>query len=283
MQIVPAGAALTVRSWVRLERLWSRDTPLPSTAGWLRALEPAFSAIGLLRPVRVTVEPGVSLKLDPADDVGRTILVSRGGHWEPEVWAAISEPLKPGAVFIDVGAHIGYDTLKAARLVGDTGKVVAFEPNPTTLVDLTANVQASGATNVEIQPVALTDREQQLTLFDARRTGNSGSSSLSAKNAGDDGTPYTVRGRALDDVVIELKLRRVDVIKADVEGAEMLVLSGAKGTLIQYHPRLILEIVPRQLENMGTSVRELEDLIRSLGYNRDRWIDYKNKEYTLVR
>ena len=279
LQLTGVGREWTVPSWVRLERLWARDFPVASLRGLLRYGDPVLGAVGLLRPVRVEVEPGVSLLLDPFDDVGRTILTSRTGSWEPGVWSAISRALGTGAVFLDVGAHIGYDSLTAARLVGETGLVVAFEPNPTTVAELRANVTASRATNVNVQAIALADAEHQLTLFDARRSGNSGSSSLSSKNAGDAGTPYTVQGRRLDAVVRELNLRRVDAIKADVEGAEVLVLSGATETLARFHPALVLEVVPEQLANMGTSVDALESLLRAQGYGRSRWIDYKNKEY----
>ena len=123
------------------------------------------------------------------------------------------------------------------------------------------------------------EREQELVLFDSRSTGNSGSSSLSSRNAGDSGSPHRVRGRRLDDVVRELGLDRVDLIKADVEGAELLVLRGSTDTLSRFHPALVLEVVPRQLENMGASVDALESVIRSFGYAEGRWVDYKNKEY----
>jgi FkbM family methyltransferase len=227
----------------------------------------------------VTVEPGVNLLLDPSDDIARIVLVSRTSRWEPEVWSALDTHLDAGGVFLDVGAHIGMDSLRAAVAVGPSGKVVAFEPNPITVDELRANVRESGATNVNVQPIALTDREQELVLFDSRSTGNSGSSSLSARNAGDAGRPHKVRGRRLDDVVRELGLARVDLIKADVEGAELLVLKGSTETLTRFHPALVLEVVPRQLENMGASVNALESLIRSFGYGEGHWVDYKNKEY----
>jgi FkbM family methyltransferase len=231
--------------------------------------------------VRVEVEPGVSLWLDPADAISRTILISRAGKWEPEVWQAISSGLPDGGVFFDVGAHIGYDSLKAATVVGETGRVVAFEPNPNTITQLRSNVAASGARNVVVQPIACTDRETTLTLFDSSPGGNSGSTSLSRENAGPVTRAYRVRGRPIDDVVKELGLRRLDVLKADVEGAELIVLRGATETLRQFHPKLILEVVPRQLANMGTSVEELEAFIRSLGYLESKAVDYKNREYTV--
>ncbi len=278
-QLTDTGRTWTVRSYVRFERLWARDFPIVSARGLVRRADPLLQAVGLLRPVRVTIRPGVSLKLDPADDIGRTILISRTSQWEPEVWSAIEERLASGAVFLDVGAHIGIDSIMASTVVGPAGRVVAFEPNPVTLAELRENVRESAAANVAIQPIALTETEQDLTLFDSRAIGNSGSSSLSATNAGNAGRPYEVRGRRLDDVVQELALERVDLIKADIEGAELLMLRGAADTLSRFHPHLILEVVPRQLENMGASVAALEGYLQSLGYGEGHWVDYKNKEY----
>jgi FkbM family methyltransferase len=196
------------------------------------------------------------------------------------VWQSISSALGRGSVFIDVGAHIGYDSLKASVAVGPEGRVVAFEPNPATLPILRSNIAASAAGNVIVQPVACTEQETTLTLFDSTLGGNSGSSSLSRENAGDRSRSYKVRGRRIDDVVAEIGLTRVDVLKADVEGAELLVLRGAAKTLQEHHPKLVLEVVPRQLANMNTSVEELEAFIRSLGYTQMKQVDYKNREWT---
>ena len=276
-----AGRGFIVRSYVRAERLWERDCPIAPAKRAVRQLEPFLSRVGVLRPVRIEVDPGVSLLLDPADDIARTILVSRQGRWEPEVWAAISSGLSDGAVFFDVGAHIGYDSIKAARLVGEKGRVVAFEPNPNTLTLLRSNIEASRARNIIVQPIACTDSEQTLTLFDSTPGGNSGSSSLSRANAGGQTRPYTVRGRPIDDVVSELGITRVDVVKADVEGAELLVLRGAAQTLRRFHPKLILEVVPRQLENMHASVEALQAFIKALGYGEPQTVDYKNKQWTV--
>lgn len=273
------GRILACRSYVRAERLWSRDVPIVALAGAVKALEPALTTLGFVAPVRLEIQPGVSLRLDPGDAIARTVLISRTNSWEPEVWASLREGLVEGSVAIDVGAHIGVDTLKLARVVGTSGRVMAVEPNPITLIDLRANIHASRAANVIVVPVALSDSEGELTLFDSRGTGNSGSSSLSAANAGGSGASYTVRARTLDDVVAEVGLARIDVIKADVEGAELLVLRGAATTLARFHPKLVLEVVPRQLASMGASVEVLESFLAQHGYTRQRWVDYKNKEY----
>lgn len=281
LQVFPAGRVFTVRSLVRLERLWSRDAPIATS--WVRRLEPTWQALGVLKPVRVEVEPGVSLLLDPADDIARTILVSRTSVWEPEVWAALESGLSSGAVFLDVGAHIGYDSLKAARRVGAEGRVVAFEPNPATATMLRDNIASSGIENIIVQEIACSDSETNLTFFDSTHGGNSGSSSLAAKNAGSADYSFTVKARPIDAVIAELGLTRVDVLKADVEGAELLVLRGARETLRRFTPMVLLEVVPRQLANMGTSVEEVEALLASLGYDQIRQIDYKNRAYSVSK
>jgi FkbM family methyltransferase len=275
------GEVTLVRSYVRLDRAWVKYFPFASGNGLIRRLDPLMTRLGVLKPVRVELEPGVSLLLDPNDDVARTMLVSRRSEWEPQVWAAISSGLGDGKVFFDVGAYIGYYSLKASPRLGRTGRVVAFEPNPNTLPVLRANIAASGATNVTVEPIACTDTEQTLTFFDATPGGNSGSSSLARANAGSRTRSYTVRGRPIDDVVDELGLGRVDVIKVDVEGAELLVLRGTMKVLARHHPKVILEVVPRQLAAMNATVGQLESLLTTLGYNTTRMIDYKNREWTV--
>ena len=99
----------------------------------------ALTRIGILRTVRMEVEPGISFLLDPHDLVSSALLSTK--RWQPEIWNAIAPVLTEGSVFLDVGAHIGYFSMKASRKAGRTGRVLAFEPNPETLVLLRENVR----------------------------------------------------------------------------------------------------------------------------------------------
>jgi FkbM family methyltransferase len=218
----------------------------------------------------VEVEPHVSFLLNPLDVVPVTIL--RTGEWQPEVWNALQPSLDNGSVFFDVGAHIGYFSMKAARLVGDTGRVLAFEPNPETLKLLSDNVAANSAQNVTVEPIACTDTEQTLTFY-AAAVENTGMSSLSKKNAEVDGAApktYNVRGRPIDDVVRELNLARVDAMKLDVEGAEVLVLRGSVETLKRFHPKLVIEEIPDELASFHTSMADVKTILEGAGYNHTR-------------
>jgi FkbM family methyltransferase len=234
-----------------------------------------------LKPVRVEVNPGVSLFLDPNDLIGRAIL--RSGRWQPAVWKSISDGLSSGAIFFDVGAHIGYESLRASVQIGDRGKVIAFEPNPATLGQLRANISASKATNIIVEPIACADQEGRLTLYDSTSEGNSGASSLSLSNADETGKgalpSYVVRARPIDDVAEELAVDRLDVMKVDVEGAEVLVLRGARKTLRRFHPKLVVEVRSFQLENMHSSVDELFSFVEGLGYGPGRQIDGDDWEW----
>src|SRR5258706_7443353 len=115
-------------------------------------------------------------------------------------------------------------------------RVVSFEPNPETLRLLNDNVAINRASNITVEPIACTDREQTLTFY-ASPIVNTGASSLAKENAdyGGASRAFTVRGRPIDDVVRELNLQRVDAINVDVEGAELYVLKGAIETMKRFH------------------------------------------------
>jgi hypothetical protein len=102
---------------------------------------------------------------------------------------------------------------------------------------------------------------------------------MSADNAGPGGRAITVQARRLDDIVADLGLTRLDVLKIDVEGAELVVLRGSEETLRRFHPKLVLEVIPRLLASMGSSPDELERWLGAHGYDRSRVIDHENREY----
>jgi FkbM family methyltransferase len=205
--------------------------------------------------------------LDPDDLVSESILWS--GQWESKTWHALEPYLPPGGTFIDVGAHIGWYSLKAAHVLGPKGRVIAVEPNRETLLRLRDNIRASGAGAVIlVAPVACFDSETTLTFYAAPRV-NTGRSSLSLANASEQGSvaaSYPVPARRLDDIVREAGATRVNAIKIDVEGAEFQVLKGAAETLDRYRPAVSVEVIDAQLKSMGASAKEVMTFMQSHGY-----------------
>lgn len=264
------------RAYYTCLRWWGSNCPTYRGRGLPRKLLPLLKP---LVPVWVQVEPGVRMLLPGNDLVSRIILET--GSWEPASWLAIQQHLGRGATFVDVGAHMGYFSLKAATAVGPTGRVIAIEPHPEMARTLRDNIQASGATVVTVEPSACSDSVSTLELFSAPES-NSGCSSLSRINAsqnGGVGASYIVPTCPLDTIIKESNISRVDVVKIDVEGAEFQVLQGAQETLARFRPVLLVELDDRLLKSMGTSVVEIIGFLRGHGYSHRRTCDEANFEF----
>jgi FkbM family methyltransferase len=139
------------------------------------------------------------------------------------------EHLRPGVVVADIGAHIGFLTFLMARLVGDTGRVYAFEPAPENVAYLTRNVASNGATNVVVVPVAA-----------GANNGNAPSRRRQRYGLPLPGNPFSrTRGTVeVEQVSVDDVVPFVDVAKIDVEGAEIEVLRGM-GRLLAHEPKPI--------------------------------------------
>ncbi len=142
---------------------------------------------------------------------------------------------RPGDTVVDAGAFIGRHTLAYARDVGPRGRVIAVEPHPENFRLLQRNVRANGYQNVTCVPCALSNFTGQSRLAYDRETSTSALATAGSRTV-------SVRVRTLDDLLAECQVSRVDLMKIDVEGAEVDVLRGAKKTLAaQPQPRLIIE------------------------------------------
>jgi len=265
--------------YVTVERVWR--------SSWLhgkRGLPRQFATNMMFSPtipVWVEVEPNMAMFLDPNEFV-QTNLMFRG-TWEPETWDSMSNYLEKGGGFVDVGAHVGYYSLKAAKIVGSQGRVLAIEPNPDILPVLRKNIAANYDNIITIVPVACSDSDTTLEFFSAYRA-NSGGSSLSRANAEHYGTTkatYHVPARRLDAIIQENNILRVDIVKIDVEGAELTVLKGAQETLDRYHPVVYMELNEHLLNNMGTTVAEIIRWLQDRGYTAMKSIsdEWNNTEF----
>lgn len=161
---------------------------------------------------------------------GGKLLRIFGGTYEPEQTRLFGEQLRPGATLLDVGAHVGYYTLLAARLVGSGGRVYAFEPNPRNCEFLRRHVAANGCANVRVEEAAVADTNG-VARFDFG-TG-SGTGHLAESGA------VEVRTLRLDDFCHDHDVKP-DAIKIDVEGAELDVLRGAEQAIVAHGPTIFL-------------------------------------------
>lgn len=176
---------------------------------------------------------GYKMILDPGD----CLALAKGSLHEPTSTRLVKEKVKEGDIVLDLGANIGYYTLLFSRLVGDKGKVIAFEPAPESFELLVRNVRLNNCQNVEVHKAAVSDRTGGARLFLNQRH----IPDHRLYDSGDGRKSIDVWAVRLDD----LDLERIDFIKMDIQGAEWKALRGMLG-LIDRNPsvKLLAEFWP---------------------------------------
>jgi FkbM family methyltransferase len=162
------------------------------------------------------------------------------GLHEPEVSEWIASCLKQGMTFLDIGPNVGYFTLLAAKCVGPSGKVVALEPDPGVLAVLQRNIEINGAGNVQVVHGAASEFCGRAKLGRARSS--SYSTGLYCADAVD---WIDVPRYSLDGLISELGIGAVDLVKLDVEGAELEAIEGMSEILKANRARVIVELHDR--------------------------------------
>jgi FkbM family methyltransferase len=183
------------------------------------------------------------------------------GLYEKEKMSAVFSLLRRGGTFVDVGGNVGDYSLLAARIVGDAGRVICFEPGPANCLWIKKSIQLNGYKNVDLFEIALSDTVGEATLYLAEQCGFH--SLLKDQQERQTGV-IQIKTRTLDNILNEIGVQTVDVMKIDVEGAELQVLRGAFHTL-EKNPQLILllELHP----DMGLDSRKVCDFLQGLGFS----------------
>jgi FkbM family methyltransferase len=181
------------------------------------------------------------------------------GEHEAEL-LGIVEPLLPdGGVLLDVGAHVGHYTL---RLAGKASQVFAVEPNPAAVSGLRRNLALNDITNVTVLELAAWDEKTWLMLDDPHGH-EGGGSTRTVDSTGPDDTRSAVRADRLDASPELHRLDRLDLVKLDVEGADLNALWGMAELLARHRPVLFVECH----DYAGYYERaDLEALLTELGY-----------------
>lgn len=166
--------------------------------------------------------------------------------------------LRPGDGALDIGANVGIFSVVLGGVVGESGRVLAFEPSPANIARLQANLNRNGLGMVQIFPCALGSAESQMTLHLA--TDPAYPSLMAVESGLADGTGVLVEVRRLDGVWEAAGRPDIAFVKMDVEGAEPDVIRGASNLLQSCHPTLLVEAnSPEQFEI-------LRELLAPLGY-----------------
>ena len=178
------------------------------------------------------------------------------GNFERHVVNAIRAEMVSGGVAYDVGAYVGYLTMVMSRCAGPDGTVVAFEASPRVLPALKANLAADEFANTEIVDRAVSDQSGTLSfeMYPYSTIGR-----ISRDGTADDAVTVEVQAITLDEYVYELGNPPPDLIKIDVNGAELQVLQGADRLLREQAPKVLVEVRTR-------TQPEVADLMAAAGY-----------------
>ena len=238
------------------------------TACEQRRLELLHSMLSRLQEssavVTLDIEPvgKIRMFLNPDDKV-ITRMMLFWGRFEPKETDWFVRLIEPGDTIVDVGANVGYYTLIGAKLVGEKGRVFAFEPDPESFALLERNVRMNGLTNVVLERKAVSSEAGSIRLY------------LAAANKGDhriyqptdeERAYVEVEAVTLDDYFAD-DSGRIDFTKIDTQGAEVVILRGMEKTLRE-NPELqmAVEYWPWGLSDFGFEDEQLVGIVNAAGF-----------------
>lgn len=212
--------------------------------------------------VEVSLPTGGRMIINPRDYVSYHIYML--GLYEGDTVRLLLSMLHPGDTFFDIGGHFGQYAVSAGIKVGNGGRVVTFEPGPIQVDYLRKNVQLNSLGNVTVANLALSDAPGELGLHVPSLV-DIGKSQL--VDPGTDETAVRVRVTTLDEYCLENGIERIDIMKVDVEGAELGVFRGSRRVMREFPPKAIFyESVDVLCKAFGHTPREMHDFMKEAGY-----------------
>ena len=217
-------------------------------------------------PIRHVLAEAVEVATDvgplrfPASDTVMRPLIEGTGDWELDEAMLFRAHLRRGMTVVDVGAHVGYYTLLAARAVGRRGRVIAVEPHPINAALLRENVVRNRARNVQVIEAAAWSESARLMLEPSPEQ-NTGDNRI--VRAGASGDALEVDAVVLDEVLADID---VGVVKVDAQGTDHLALAGMEQALRRCRPVLFVEFWPDGIRIFGDDPACVIASYQSLGF-----------------
>lgn len=199
------------------------------------------------------VQGRLKMRLDLASESERWMYLN---NYELIPRRILSKVLRPGDVYVDCGANVGFLSLWAARGVGPTGRVYAFEPMPPTIERLRENIRLNDVENIEVMANGTWDCPKTATIYWFEHT-ESGFVSLGKRDDLSVEREYSIQTVRLDDAVDP----PIRAIKIDVEGAELATLRGGEKLLTASRPHILMELNFVTCESFGYQPLDLVDWV----------------------
>lgn len=220
------------------------------------------------------LKEGVKIKLYKSSILSKLIYFG----FERAELSFLTKFLKEGDTFIDIGSNIGLYSIYASDLVGERGRILAFEPTPEIFIRLCDNVQINGLLNIEPINMALSNKSDFVD-FNVSLDGHDAWNSFAKLEELEMCKKIKVKVNTLDSFVDERRLDDINLIKVDVEGWEKFVLEGSRKLLSsEKSPVFIVEFTEKNAFAAGYYCGELYDYIKTFGFN---WYCYEESKNSL--
>jgi FkbM family methyltransferase len=230
-----------------------------------RGLRGARSLVGLSNTNLVSARDGLNWQLDLNEGIDLAIYL---GAFEKSTTKAIERLAKPGQTVLDIGANIGAHTLRLAQAVGSNGHVYAFEPTDWAYQKLLINIGLNPSLSARVtatQAMLVAREGQPLEGAIYSSWPLTGDSEVHALHQGALRSTSRASAITVDRFLAERAIKRVDLVKLDVDGFECDVIEGWS-LLKDYRPTIIMELAPYVLAEHGRTLEELLALLTSAGY-----------------
>jgi FkbM family methyltransferase len=200
------------------------------------------------------------------------------GIYENDESKLIKNILKPGDIFFDLGANVGYYSFIASQLVGNTGMVHSFEPIINNVTTLKRNIEANTITNIVVNPLAIGSKSGLLILYTEHGCPNNSGTASKIKVL-NKRTQINVQVISLDEYIKIHKIDCIRLIKIDIEGSELDALLGGQYLLSQGNaPDIVCEVNPFFFDLLNQDSRVLTHYLADIGY-----LLYQVKDLSLVK
>ncbi|MBE9525081.1 MAG: FkbM family methyltransferase [Chloroflexi bacterium] len=210
-----------------------------------------FCAMVRNRVVQSSID-GINYKLDLGEVIDLGVYLNR---YEPDVTAAIEKLCRPGFTVLDIGANIGAHALRLSMIIGEFGKVYAFEPTNYAYQKLVYNISLNQFKNIIPIQIVLSDKNLLRQSIHFRSSWPTKGNPVEQESIVD----FT----KLDDWCKRENLEHVDLIKLDVDGNEYSIIKGAESLLTSQHPLILMEVWG---PNFSNELKNPFILLKQLGY-----------------
>lgn len=231
------------------------------------------------RPIKIRILPGLNIKYAAEGDIAQIlfkneILLRHKKSFEYTTLEKFKHLIKEGDIIIDVGANSGLYSILFSKLVGSGGKVYAFEPDKCTFHLLEKNLFLNNCQNVDAYNFALSNKQSQIEMISFNTDVYNLQSGDSFKymkevlpSSVSENTSQQMMAYKMDDITEVKALNKIDFIKIDVEGAEMLVIEGAIETISKFKPLIIFELSGEWTARFNYKPYQLLLLLHKIGYD----------------